>query len=895
MSFKDRLFGPRWQHKDASIRLQAVSESNDQQLFEQLSTIAHQDSDSKVRLAALRRLDHETQWLKTSRDDSDDGLRKLADDWLLRAVFESAADERLNERLAWLERIDDNKIIRRIAAEAKDRELRAAALQRIHSQGFLGDCYTSERDDALAAELLQRIDQPSTLKRIAEQLRKSNKNRQQAVLKHLAAIESGADSSAPSNATNALANQLLEQLESLARGGRSDDRAAQIEQIQQQWQQLPSPDDALVRRYQGALRILELAMRPPPEPEPEAVETIVEPNAQLPALADQLQALMSAKADSEDKLTADIEQITTEFDRNWNMLEPSEADQLVKKRFTALTAEHRARKKSQQPKKKEPKKPEHDPVPELIDQLKTALKKTDQAIEAGDVSESQATLSSSQSLFDRIPKKRRPQALAGELMRAHGRMKELRNWQHWSNNEMRERLIERVAEIDAENLHPDAVTARLKELRERWKALDQKEPIIDGKRRYSAPQSLWRKFNQAADEKYQAAKPFLEKRDEVREQALTELTEFLDEAEPLAQNPDSKRDTLIRYQRAARQAMRHLNSLPAKQRGKMAGRLRNLMDSISAVLDKQFDDSEQEKRKLIAEARKISYEKDRDAAIELAKSLQARWKRIPPARRKLDQQLWQEFREPIDPLFEGLKQEREQQQAEDRERIATLEALCKEAEQLANSEEDALDTAAGPIAGLEDQWSQQPAPAGLNKRFNQALDKYQQRLAKRAQQQELEKIAHLNTLTEALQAAWVQRAAGKGVADATETAVPQDDALGQKLQGRLAEFCDSAADDSALSARVEGLTEQARQIVIEMETLSGLETPEGDKKLRMDYQVQRLSERLGQGSNRPDLASERDDLHRRWMESFPHAPDQHQELKKRFEAGDKILKNMTSE
>ncbi|MEM7054727.1 MAG: DUF349 domain-containing protein, partial [Pseudomonadota bacterium] len=479
--------------------------------------------------------------------------------------------------------------------------------------------------------------------------------------------------------------------------------------------------------------------------------------------------------------------------------------------------------------------------------------------------------------------------------RTHGRMKELRNWQHWSNNEMRERLIERVAEIDAENLHPDAVTARLKELRERWKALDQKEPMIDGKRRYSAPQGLWRKFNQAAEQKYEAARPYLEKRDEVREQALRELAEFLDQAEPLAQNPDSKRDELIRYQRAARQAMRHLNSLPAKKRGAMAGRLRDLMDTISAALDQQFDHSEQEKRKLIAEARKISYTKDRDAAIELAKSLQAQWKRIPPARRKIDQQLWQEFREPIDPLFEGLKQEREQQQAEDRERIEALEALCKEAEQLANSDDDALDAAAGPMAGLEEQWSRQPAPTGLNKRFNLALEKYQTRLAERAHQQEQEKIAHLSSLTAALQTAWAQRMDGKGTASIDETEVPDDDAVGQKLKGRLAEFCDPAADDSALIARVAGLTDRARQIVIEMETLSGLETPEADRKQRMDYQVQRLSERLGQGSNRPDLSSERDQLHRRWLESFPHAPDQHQELKKRFEAGDKILKNMTSE
>ena len=155
-------------------------------------------------------------------------------------------------------------------------------------------------------------------------------------------------------------------------------------------------------------------------------------------------------------------------------------------------------------------------------------------------------------------------------------------------------------------------------------------------------------------------------------------------------------------------------------------------------------------------------------------------------------------------------------------------------------------------------------------------------------------MAHLQALTEALQQAWNQRAAGKGIESPPEMQVPDDDKTGQKLKGRLAEFSDPASDDSALAARVEGLTDRARQIAIEMETLAGLETPESDRKQRMDYQVQRLSERLGQGSNRPDVGSERDELHRRWLESFPHIPEQHQELKKRFEAGDKILKNMTS-
>ena len=898
MSIKQRLFGPRWQHKDAGIRLQAVSESNDPQLFEQLSTIAHTDDDAKVRLAALRRLDHENQWLKTSRQDPDEKLRRLADEWLLKAVCEADGGERLGGRMEWLKRIESGESIRHIAGKAKDAEVRSAALARIQAQGFLGDCYASDPDDQLAAELLQRIDQPSTLKRIADRLRKTNKDRHHAVLQRLAALESGSDQGDQNSARNELARQLLEQLEQLARGARSDNRAQQIERIQHEWAQLPEPDASLTRRYQGALRILQLAMTERVQPAPADLEdppASDEPDPGLVKLTDRLHDLIARRPEKDHGRIKDvIHALNAEFDRAWNTLEAKPANAAIKQHFSALMAEHRARAQAQEAPTKKAEPPAHDPVPEWIDQLNQKLEAVDQAIESGDVAKSQEAVSSAQSLFDRIPKKRRPQALSGKLTRMHGRLNELRNWQHWSNNELRERLIERVAEIDVENLHPDAVTERLKELRQRWKALDALEAIPGSKRRYGSPHSQWRRFQKATDEVYEAARPYLEKRDEVRQQSLGELIEFLDEAEPLAEKGATDHKLLIRYQRAARQAIRHLHTLPAKQRGAMAGRLRGLMDSISKTLDAQFDQNEQEKRRLIAEARKLEYEKDRDTAIELAKSLQARWKKIPPARRKIDQTLWQEFRQPIDPLFEGLKQEREQQQAEDRERTQALQILCEQAEQLADSKDAALDAAAGPIAGLEEQWAQQPAPPALNKRFNQALEKYQRRLSERAKLHEQQKIAHLQALTEALQNAWNQRAAGKGTVNVPETQVADDDALGQKLKGRLTEFCDPGSDDSALAARVEGLTDQARQIAIEMETLSGLETPEADRKQRMDYQVQRLSERLGQGSSRPDLSSEREELHRRWLQSFPHAPDQHKELKKRFEAGDKILKNMTS-
>jgi hypothetical protein len=90
----------------------------------------------------------------------------------------------------------------------------------------------------------------------------------------------------------------------------------------------------------------------------------------------------------------------------------------------------------------------------------------------------------------------------------------------------------------------------------------------------------------------------------------------------------------------------------------------------------------------------------------------------------------------------------------------------------------------------------------------------------------------------------------------------------------------------------EGL-KQARQIAVEMEFLSGLDSPKEDQKLRMDYQVQRLAQRMGERQHQPDLASEAAELQIRWFKSLPHPPQDHDALNKRVRRAQEIIDGMT--
>ena len=901
MSFKERLFGTPWESKDADARARSVAGSTDPRLSDKLAEIASEDPDAGVRIAALKRMGEESAWLKARNTDSDPQIRVTADHFLLRSVCEKPAAGQLAGRLEWLEALETSEALRRVAAHAADAEMRAAALGRINSPGFLGDCLVSEPDDAIAETVLARLEQVSTLKRIADQLRKKHKTRHQAVIGRLAELESHSESGSH-DARDELAVQLIGRAQKLARGEFSGDRKAESERLAERWQALTDPEPHLARRFEVAMRIVKSAMQPRPARAP-VVESVPDApaagDAELTQMVEQAQTMATQPAD--DKTADALNKLMSAFDKHWNsMRKTGPADEAARERFRALCGELQARVQTRQKAGAPAAAHEADtsangdtPRAESTLELEKALEHAEQALAAGDIAQSNEAINKARSLHDRLPRRGRSKDSAGRIGRLAGKLKEMRDWQHWSNNKLRERLIERVGEIDAGNLHPDAVTERLKELRQRWKELDEHEVLPGDKRQFAAPQGQWRRFQRACKEAFDAARPYLEKRSEVREQSHQELQEFLEDARSVAGNPDTPNEKLIRYQRAAREAIRNLDTLPPRLRGKAAGALRELMDSISASLDRQFEAAENEKRRLVAEARKLAHEKDRAVAIDRAKALQAEWKKVGRGRRKVDDQLWAEFREPIDPLFDDLKKERDERKQVEHEHAEALKQLCVRAEELAAVDDP--DSVAGQMSGLEDEFNGHASPPpALRKRFERALDRYRQQIRSAREAQAQAKRAHLAGLAKKLQEAWQAIQAGKTPpTDDDLPDIPEDDEVAQGLLARL-EHMIAAADITELNREVEAQTERARQIVVEMECLSGVESPEQDRQRRMDYQINRLSSRLGGGAEKADLDSERADLQRRWLESFPHATDQAGQLKKRFDSADKILKEMTT-
>lgn len=890
MSIKSRIFGQPWQHRDPEIRARGVAEGDTPELREALPHIAEHDEDPGVRLAALKRIDTEPFWLDARLRESDPRIVEAADAYLVRAIMQRSDERLIKERVEWFRRIEDAELIRRAARHAPDRSIRAEALARVDSPGFLGDRVVDEADAALALSLIDRIDQVSTLQRIAGALRKKNKRRARAVEDRLHQLQAASGDYDPAAAS---ATQLVERAETLARGQFEGNRAEALRDLESNWAGIESPPEDLARRFNGAIAILRRAMTPRREVSNGANHSAdsgaLQPDPALLALAERLEA-------ADDPLRAFSDragELLGEFDSCWNAIDsPNDADQALRERalpiLQALQKNHQQQSAVREKKEERPQQPQTD--------FRNELDRIAGLLEDGHLADAQSAVRELRSQLDRLEKRQRPHAVLGRLGRLEGRLREMRNWEHWSDNQIREELIERVEALVDADQHPDAISAALKEARAQWQRLEALEILPGDKRRHAAPAGQWRRFQAACKRAFEGAQPYFEKRHEVQAENLAQLEAFLEQGHALVDDEEAGLDRLKQFMRGARLAIRRLDDLPPKSRGRSAARLRALMDALSARLDAGFEAVELEKRRLVAEARQLQHETDLATAIDKAKALQARWQQSGSGRRRIEQQLWKEFREPIDPLFEKVREntaeQREQQEAE----LNELKALCEQAEALSECDDEALGGAEGRLRALQAEWaSVGRKPRNLIKRFEQAERTLRQRVREREQAHARQVLNQYATLAETTQKLWQARSQGETSDSLTESlsGIEAADELTTALLETARRVADPGVAAADLADQAESNAEQARQVLIEMELLAGLESPAEDREARMNYQVERLARRLGERDRQPGLAEELAGLRERWYRSFPLPVERHEAMAKRYEKCQNVLDSMS--
>ena len=176
MNWKQHIFKPKWQHKNADIRLESVTTEQDPELIKSLLGIARSDEDKRVRCAAIRRLHQLENILNLHASETDSEVKTLLEE-RIRQLASSTNETRppLKFRMQVVEITSDRDLIEHLAGHAPEAELRRAALAKVERQGVLGDCCIQDADAENRRFAASRITQHTSLKRVIDALRKRDK------------------------------------------------------------------------------------------------------------------------------------------------------------------------------------------------------------------------------------------------------------------------------------------------------------------------------------------------------------------------------------------------------------------------------------------------------------------------------------------------------------------------------------------------------------------------------------------------------------------------------------------------------------------------------------------------------------------------------------------------
>lgn len=855
MNLFSLLRKPAWEHKDAVRRAAAIAGEDHPDLIARLPELARTDPEPTVRLAAVRRIDDLSLLGDRSRNDDAAAVREAARQRFVQRLLDARVPEAERERVLAVE--EDSEILATVAQQAPEATLRRLALERVQRPGLLAERCVTDPDPALRRWLLDRIEDIPTLERIAERARKSDKllsrsARERAQAARLAAGDPVA------TAERALA--ICEELDVLRRRVAAD-AAARREVLAAEWDILrPRLDEAMERRVAGYFSALDAALAPPvpvlplPEPEPESEPTVAavaipppprEPDPALAALLAELEARAARLGPRE------LENLEQRWLARRRLIEPLLPDELAQEaRFQARTGALRHRFEDTERRRRAA----LETLPERVAQLEAAV--TAGHIAAGRELE-QGLQADARLLGEQFPRVlRRRVGDAGRELATLGR------WQHWSDNKARLRLIEDAEAVSGSGLHPDAVAAKVKELQAEWQQLDA------GGGREAGTHPLTGRFRGACHRAIAPARPYFEKRRELRGARREEIEAVLTELEPRLTDELPIRD-LLTLRRQVIDQLRLTDELEPGARRELGRRLREAMDRTNAGIARCEAEAEAGKRKLLSNLRRDLMHAELDAALPLARQAQAAWKTLPRAARKVDDALWKELRELVDPWFTQADARQREQQAAQAASADEARAILAELSGLAEADAATLAHADSRLAGLQARWRaladarvetearvasgdrrsergphRLPPRSTLDERgFDRAVARVRAataRVAEARRGDELRLLLEAGVLLDGAEALAREDVAARREALEAQfeaLALPDDAKAALQARRQAVLAAEPAAADAAAQATAEELTVLA-ELALERDS------PASARELRRRIQIERLSRRL---------------------------------------------------
>ena len=477
-----------------------------------------------------------------------------------------------------------------------------------------------------------------------------------------------------------------------------------------------------------------------------------------------------------------------------------------------------------------------------------------------------------------------PIHLARSLQQLDDKLVELKQWKDYAVAPKRVELIEEMETLIGSTDEPRILADRIKTLQEEWRTMA-KGIASD------APEE-WERFHQASQAAYKPCKAFFEIQAKSRHENLEQRMKVLErlaafETSQNVEQPDWR--LIASVLREAPLEWRRYHPVDRESGRTIQQDFDAAMGRLQARLGAWHESNAADKQALIKRARHLLVQEDSREAIEAVKRLQMAWKETGQGPRDQEQLLWNEFRELCDAVY----QRRQKAYAD---YAAGLEAgkakalvLCEETERAAELTGPALLEVAGKVPEWRaafDALDEMPRleAKDLKARFERALDLCLSRIAEQHARDAkmsitnlLEAARHVRSYEWAL----MENADPAGHETFKQAARIFIENVPRWPKGGLHAVKDALAKAEATPGAGADARERALRILcIRSEIECEIPSPAEDDALRREYQVQRLTQQMGQGIHSSD--GDWDERGLEWIRIGAVSPLLHDALQERF-------------
>ncbi len=449
---------------------------------------------------------------------------------------------------------------------------------------------------------------------------------------------------------------------------------------------------------------------------------------------------------------------------------------------------------------------------------------------------------------------------SGKLQLLGNQLDELKDWHGYAVTPKQTELCEHIERLAEQHLEPQIKADKIKELQDEWKKLGG-----------SSDQKIWLRFKAGCDAAYTPCRDYFDEQKALKKSNVEKRKTICKEVgDFVAQNDWSNTDwkAVEKINRAAREEWKACYPVEFKENKGVQKSFNDLLGKLDQYLDNERARNKQLKQNIVKKTQALIAHEPLSEAIEGAKSLQSEWQQIGITLHKDDRNLWKEYRAACDEIFKRRDAANESKQHAISEAVAQADALCEEAETLSNNADSASDKT---IKELRQRFKEiSPLPKKDHEKLTQKFESFISQLkSEQAKQKAIKENA-----------VWLEsNRVSKLIRDVAETL--QSGGALENSAGITGEITSALEHEQSVNSALldvwKALTEKetteynvisadnAKTVCIQCEIAAEIDSPQEDQALRMQLQVNRLSQGI---NSQQDNGNKKDELDKHLLEWF---------------------------